>query len=58
MLVLLIVQVFFLLVKERLAELGVQLNVASVISDFELNIIKAVDDTYARCEYGRMLLSF
>ena len=40
----LLIQVFLLLVKERLEELGINLDVASVISDFELNIVKALDD--------------
>ena len=33
-----------LLVLEKLKELGVPCDVAAVISDFELNILKAVDD--------------
>ena len=39
-----IIQVFLLLVIDKLEELGIPCDVASVISDFELNIIKSVDD--------------
>ena len=37
-------QVFFLLLKEKLSELDICFNIASVISDFELNIVKSIDD--------------
>ena len=37
-------KVFFLLLKEKLCELGINLDIASVISDFEMNIVKSIDD--------------
>ena len=37
-------RVFFLLVEKKMNELGLQLNVESVLADFELNILKAVDE--------------
>ena len=36
-------KVFFLLVEKKMNELGLQLRVESVLADFELNILKAVD---------------
>ena len=36
-------KVFFLLLQKKMEELGMQLNVESVLSDFELNILKSVD---------------
>ena len=35
--------IYILLVKKKLEELGLELNVASVLCDFELNILKSVD---------------
>ena len=40
----LILQVFILMVKQKCAELGLEFNINSVISDFELNIMKSIDD--------------
>ena len=42
--ILVLFQVFLLLVQDKLEELGIPCDVASVISDFELNILKSVDD--------------
>ena len=36
-------KVFFLLVEKKMKELGLELNVESVLADFELNILRAVD---------------
>ena len=35
-------RIFFFLVEKKMNELGLQLNVKSVLADFELNILKAV----------------
>ena len=37
-------KVFFLLLKKKMEELGFELKIKSVISDFEINIMKSVDD--------------
>ena len=37
-------KVFILLVKQKCAELGLEFDIDSVISDFELNIMKSIDD--------------
>ena len=37
-------KVFILLIKIKMEELGFKLNVESVLCDFELNILKAIDD--------------
>ena len=37
-------KVFFLFVQEKLAELNLSFQLKSVISDFELNVMKAIDD--------------
>ena len=36
-------KIFFLLVQKKLQELGLTLDIKSVLSDFELNILKSVD---------------
>ena len=37
-------KLFFLLVKQEMAKLGLELSIESVISDYEISIIKAVTD--------------
>ena len=45
-------KVFFALVDKKLKELGLDLNVRSILCDFELNILKAIDEM-VDCEvYG------
>ena len=42
-------KVFFLLIKNKMKELGFDLQVKSVLCDFELNILKSID-TILKCE--------
>ena len=45
-------KIFFLLIKKKMLELELSLKVSSVLSDFELNILKAIDDLVGADIFG------